>query len=75
MGDNYQDIDTVVFIIGGSSRNLLGIKEIKRLNLLDVVNNTCVNECDHFIDRCIEGGDAHIEHRKNINSNGSQMSF
>ena len=44
----YIAIDTSVYILKGCRKNLLGMPEIKRLNLLAVMNALCANEFDHL---------------------------
>ena len=42
----FRDVDTSVYVLKGSRRNLLGMPEIKKLNLLAVVNAMCTTEFD-----------------------------
>lgn len=42
----YRSIDTSVYVLKGSRKNLLGIQELKKLNLLAVINSMCISEFD-----------------------------
>jgi hypothetical protein len=42
----YSSIDTEIYVLKGSKRNLLGVPELTGLNLLAVVNAMCSNEFD-----------------------------
>jgi len=43
---NYKAIDTCVYVLEGSRKNLLGMPELRRLNLLAVINAMCTDEFD-----------------------------
>lgn len=43
---NFRAVDTSIYVLKGSKRNLLGMPEIKKLNLLAVVNAMCKCEFD-----------------------------
>ena len=40
----YNAIETSVYVLKGANRNLLGIPELRQLNLLAVINALCTNE-------------------------------
>ena len=42
----YNAVDTSVYVLDGARQNLLGISELKQLNLLAVINAMCLNEFD-----------------------------
>jgi hypothetical protein len=56
----YGAVNAPVYVLKGSSRNLLGRQELKQLNLLAVINAMYVNECDPLKEfpnvRCVVAG-------------------
>ena len=42
----YMSVNAIVYVLKGARRNLLGLPEIKSLNLLAVINELCVREFD-----------------------------